>query len=283
LFNNEKSMPGIRIRDASDDGVLAFDLVDLLDVLGDAGQLATWKCSVEDCTLRDGARQDLEAALNAPDGINGSMLSILAADLHQVVDGLFVAFQPGAEVPWITFEAVDSTYWEIITSHPTLLAQFAGRFKSVTPLVWSHGTVDDPAFEAQWCAQARARVAAYLKSEGVDHGRIGDWPAWHVAPYVAVWAIESKARPDWVAWWVISGDLPTDYISAAVIHHPRDAIKAIALRWRQLAHDMAAGQSPEDIRIGTPDDWAALAPLLAARASLLLEWANDDAIWDGLD
>jgi len=87
---------------------------------------------------------------------------------------------------------------------------------------------DDPAQEEKWCEERRAEVAAYLKAEGVSHGRIGEWPEWHVAPYASIWAIESAARPEWVGWWVICGDLPTDYVSADTIKHPRDAMLAIS-------------------------------------------------------
>jgi len=38
------------------------------------------------------------------------------------------------------------------------------------------------ATDERWCDEQRARVADYLRSEGVKHRRIGDWPAWHVAP-----------------------------------------------------------------------------------------------------
>jgi hypothetical protein len=31
---------------------------------------------------------------------------------------------------------------------------------------------------------------------------------------------------------------------------------------------------------GAPEDRASLAPLLVARASKLLEWADDDSVWD---
>ena len=106
---------------------------------------------------------------------------------------------------------------------------------------------DDPPVEEQWCEDRRAQVAAYLQREGVEHGQIGEWPAWHVAPYVSIWAIESKKRPDRVGWWVICGDLPTDYVSAAKIKHPRD--------------------------------WGELAPLVDPRASMLLKWADDDSLW----
>lgn len=139
---------------------------------------------------------------------------------------------------------------------------------------------DDPAVEEEWCEARRAQVTAYLQREGVDHGRVGEWPAWHVAPYVSVWAVESKRRPDWVGWWVICGDLPTDYVSAAKIKPPREAIRSIAEEWREQARLMATHERPDDVRIGRPEDWASLAPLLDARASLLLKFANDDSIWE---
>jgi hypothetical protein len=139
---------------------------------------------------------------------------------------------------------------------------------------------NDPAVEEQWCAERRAEVTAYLQRERVDHGRVGEWPAWHVAPYVSVWAIESKQRPGWVGWWVICGDLPTDYVSAETIKQPRDAVRSIAEEWREQARLIATGESHPDIYIGRPEDRASLAPLLVARASKLLEWADDDSVWD---
>ena len=142
---------------------------------------------------------------------------------------------------------------------------------------------DDPAVEEQWCEERRAEVTAYLQRERVEHGRVGEWPAWHVAPYVSIWAIESKKRPDWIGWWVICGDLPTDYISAAKTKHPREAMRAIAEEWREQAKLMASGEGHADIRIGQPDDWATLAPLLETRASMLLQWANDDSLWQDRD
>lgn len=142
---------------------------------------------------------------------------------------------------------------------------------------------DDPMVEEQWCQERRAQVEDYLLHEGVEHGRIGEWPAWHLAPYVSVWAVESKARPEWVGWWVICGDLPTDYVSAAKIKHPREAIRCFAERWRELARVMASGDRAPDIQIGPPEDGPSLSALLNSRASTLLVWVDDDAQWEHLD
>jgi hypothetical protein len=141
---------------------------------------------------------------------------------------------------------------------------------------------DDPEVEQAWCARQRSAVADYLARENLVHGRVGEWPAWHVAPLVSVWAIESKARPGWVGWWVLAGYLPTDYVSAGAIRHPRHALAAIAARWQRYVADVRAGATPDDITIG--DDSVSpgeLLPLLETRAALLTEWAGDDALWEG--
>jgi len=59
----------------------------------------------------------------------------------------------------------------------------------------------------------------------------------------------------WVGWWVICGDLPTGYVSAAKIKHPREAMRAFAERWRELARLIATEDRASGIRIGRPEDW----------------------------
>jgi hypothetical protein len=146
----------------------------------------------------------------------------------------------------------------------------------------AHPDFDDPAVEDRWCDEQRNRVADYLRCQNVEHGRIGDWPAWHVAPHVSIWAIESVVRPNWIGWWAICGDLPTDYISAADVEspqHPRLAIRAIAQRWLKLVEAGSGGRDCEDIRIAGPHSMQELAPLLESRARLLIAWADDESLW----
>ena len=142
---------------------------------------------------------------------------------------------------------------------------------------------EDPAVEEQWCADRRTEVAQYLLREGLAHGRIGDWPAWHLAPHVSVWAIESKVKPGWVGWWVICGDLPTDYVSAGQIEHPRKALQAFADRWQRHCDSVRSGVTNSEMSIGnsghTPPD---LVPLLESRSRMLASWTQDDSIWEGV-
>ena len=142
---------------------------------------------------------------------------------------------------------------------------------------------DDPLVEERWCTAQQKIVADYLRSQEVKHGRIGEWPAWHVAPYVSIWAIESFARPEWIGWWVICGDLPADYISSADVQppqHPRKAVRVFAQNWLELDKAWREGREIENTRIGDPSSREELGPLLESRAKLLMEWADDDSLWE---
>jgi len=138
---------------------------------------------------------------------------------------------------------------------------------------------DDPDVEAQWCDERRKEVGEYLSKEGLDHGEIGSWPAWHVAPYVSLWAIESLKNPGTVGWWAISGDLPTDYISSSDAHQPRRALRVFADIWDDVASHMREGKSHPSINIGSLETKSKLIPLLEKRSEALRRFAEDDSIW----
>jgi hypothetical protein len=143
---------------------------------------------------------------------------------------------------------------------------------------------DDPDVEDAWCEERRSEVAAYVEEKSLPHLSIGEWPAWHVAPYVSVWAVESVTEPGWVGYWVICGDLPTDHLDGAEPEDPREAVRAFARRWGEAAPLMARGEVHPDVQIGhSTDDRKSLAPLLESRAKLLARWAEDDEIWEELE
>ena len=141
----------------------------------------------------------------------------------------------------------------------------------------------DDAEEECWCAAQRALVASYLEAEGLVHGEIGEWPAWHLVPMVSVWAVESLAHPGRIGWWVISGDVPTAYVSASAVtppQHPRKALTVIATAW--LAQALAREQPTTAIRASTGAIVLTeeTSSMLESRARLLLRWIADDDLWD---
>ena len=139
---------------------------------------------------------------------------------------------------------------------------------------------DDPEIEAQWFAERRTELAEYLNREGVTQGKIGEEPAWYVAPYVSIWVIESNKSPGKVGWWGISGDMPNDYVSGNAAGTPREAMHAIASLWKEKAQYMARGERHPTFVIGTGENDKELASMLSSRAHMLLEWANDPDVWE---
>lgn len=137
------------------------------------------------------------------------------------------------------------------------------------------GEVDEQA----WEDEQRSHVFEYLAAQGVQHGPVGATATWSVSPYVSLWAVESLAYPGDVGWWVIAGDLPTDYLSSGSARTPRAALEGFGSRWMELAARMRSGHSSGEFSIGSRESWPELAPLLATRAELLLEWAADDSLW----
>jgi hypothetical protein len=138
---------------------------------------------------------------------------------------------------------------------------------------------DDPEIEESWCNQQRDRVVAYLRSQQVEHGHVAPWPAWLLVPYVSIWVVESAIRPERIGWWVISGDLPTDYLPAENVKHPRDAMRAFGQLWLDVSRHMKQGIPHPGMRVGNAGNQSELAPLLENRAALLLEWSDDDSYW----
>jgi hypothetical protein len=138
---------------------------------------------------------------------------------------------------------------------------------------------DDPAVEEGWCNERRQQVTEYLSSQGVLHGGVGEWPAWHVTPYVSIWAIQSLLFPGSVGWWAICGDLPTDYISAASVKHPRLALRTFSENWKEVAACMFEGRPHPSTNMGPPEKRLELAPLLESRSAVLRQFAEDDSVW----
>jgi hypothetical protein len=141
--------------------------------------------------------------------------------------------------------------------------------------------INDPDHEAndQWCAKHREQVIAYLSDEGFRSPAVGDWPAWNVAPFVAVWAVESVEHPGTVGWWAVSGDFPTDYTTCSGDRNPRQALRDIGDRWQEAAAHWADGKPAEGFQLRNAAHEHELAPLLAARAQLFLDFAGDDRNW----
>jgi len=137
---------------------------------------------------------------------------------------------------------------------------------------------DDPKVEAAWLTEQRTHAEQYLREQRVPFGRVADRPAWHLAPYIALWPVLGP-RTGEIQYWVIVGDLPADFLSADAAAQPRRAIASFAERWQGVARGMLEGRKHPTIEIGQLESSAELGDLLWRRANLLAEFARDDQYW----
>ena len=129
--------------------------------------------------------------------------------------------------------------------------------------------------EEQWVATQRDVAIAYLQKQDVDHLGVGEWPAFHVSPYLAIWAVQSKVAPGQVGWWVITEDCPSDYISGKCITNPRLAMIQFSTQWKAWSAQMKEGNNPSDIEIGNDENRQELGDLLERRSHIMASWTND--------
>ena len=132
--------------------------------------------------------------------------------------------------------------------------------------------------EDTWCIERRGEVICYLKDQGVNHGRVSEWPVWNVYPYTSSWAIESKTSPESVGWWVIAGDHPTDYVSSENIKEPREAYKVIAENWLLHCNNAETGKEQKIMHIKL--DSQELIDMLRSRAETFIKWVSEDEHWE---
>jgi len=139
---------------------------------------------------------------------------------------------------------------------------------------------DDPEIEAAWWAKCREKLANVLARDGIPHRDIPEEPISYAPDLACVWELANPAHPGTVAWWAISGDLPTTYLSATDCPDPRTFLRILSRRWNESADAMEGGNPSPELAIGQPKDWPHLVPLLRFRAQILEHWAEDDDAWE---
>jgi hypothetical protein len=91
----------------------------------------------------------------------------------------------------------------------------------------------------------------------------------YLPPMVAVWQINAIDKQ---RYWVISGDLPTDYIALSAAADARDALRAFSFRWQMNAQQLIDAGVQEQ----TTADYV---NLLIGRAHSLYDLFENDQIW----
>jgi hypothetical protein len=138
----------------------------------------------------------------------------------------------------------------------------------------------DVADEQEWLDEQRERFISYLLTQNIDVRKRKRRIRWSLPPKVSLWSIQLP-RQDCV--WVISGDVPTDYIFLDETVDSREVMFSFCNRWDEVSAILKTGKQHPTIRIGEGESASQLeelGSLLSLRAQLLRKWANDNAKWE---
>lgn len=124
-------MHGLKIADLVD-GVLAFDLKEVLSVIGEPAISSTWKCSQVECLGENAER--LGEISDSGRRISGQELFEIAKGVYQVIDGEFEAYRSEEKAPWLVVNAVDSSFFEVLTDDAATLEAIRTNFSDVSLL-----------------------------------------------------------------------------------------------------------------------------------------------------
>jgi hypothetical protein len=146
------------------------------------------------------------------------------------------------------------------------------------------GLFDDEAGAADerialWLSEQRAAAGAFLRAGRVVQGRLDGAPAWAAPPLAVLWAVRAGEQEGRVGWLVL-GDVPADFLAAATVNEPREAVRAFAARWTAAAAAAVAGEAPPaGLDLGPRPGWSAVSRLHRQRADAFARWAADEARW----
>ncbi|QYJ80220.1 DUF4826 family protein [Shewanella acanthi] len=125
----------------------------------------------------------------------------------------------------------------------------------------------------EWVRTQFQKANRFLAEKGVIPSKVLADESRYLAPYLAIWKMESK-RPSTKTYWVMSGDLPSDFVDVKVAKTARDAIRHFSMMWQMQAENLIrSGATRRDAT------QAKFAQLLVSRAESLYRMHNDEKLW----
>ena len=125
------------------------------------------------------------------------------------------------------------------------------------------------ALAAQWFNQQLSQATQYLAQQGVILETVFNDESTYVAPLFAIFKVRDKDRNK---YWVIAGDLPTDFATDNVAKDAKAAIRHFSLHWQMKAEAM--------IRSGLRDTVQRdFAQLLITKAEAIYPFVESEALW----
>jgi hypothetical protein len=121
-------MHAITIHDIRN-GLLAFDLLDILKLYEADIYASSWKCRNVWCIHKDG--RELHLFSEKPKALTGKEMLQFATEVQQTIDGEFIGTREGESRPWLVVVAEDSTYYVVLVRNLQHLELVKSRFNDV--------------------------------------------------------------------------------------------------------------------------------------------------------
>lgn len=141
--------------------------------------------------------------------------------------------------------------------------------------------MDDDLNVEIWTDEQFSKGLAYISAQAVRFTGVITL-AWLAAPYLAIWKAKATDEKQTTVW-IITGQVPRDYVLDPSVTTPRDAIRTLGERWHAIA--AAPGDHPldrETIDMEPPAAASEQEPLfrqLQRQAEMLLNIADDESLW----
>ncbi len=120
-----------------------------------------------------------------------------------------------------------------------------------------------------WVKEQFQRANKHLAENGVLFESVVTSESRYLAPFVAVWKIKTS---DGKYYWVISGDVPADFMPYETEKTARDAMRSFSLRWQLQADNL--------LRSGMQDTTQnEFANRLITKAEQLYDVFSDEQVW----
>lgn len=123
-----------------------------------------------------------------------------------------------------------------------------------------------------WVREHFQKANRFLAEKGVIPEKVIMEESRFLAPFVAIWKLESK-QPKKQTYWVMSGDLPSDFVEASVAPNAREALRHFSMMWQMKAENLKQSGVTSD------PTQAQFAALLISRAESLYKLYNDEKMW----
>ena len=122
---------------------------------------------------------------------------------------------------------------------------------------------------AEWAREQFQRATKHLAENGVLFESVFTEDSRYLAPYVAIWKIKSQ---DGKRYWVVSGDVPSDFAGLQTAQNAREALRYFSMNWQMKAENLRK-------TVAADTQQMEYAKLLEEKAEILYQASANDTYW----